>query len=95
MKDNHQKVFESYFRYLGEDASSIFDDLLPIDEARLLQEFMDVVEDGRFKVDDDAKENHIVIEGDVPDDLKVKLTQLLIFYWLDKRMEEAVRSLTL
>lgn len=83
----------SYFRYLGEDASSVFDDLMPIDEARLLQEFLDVVEEERFKVDTDATENHMIIEGDVPDDLKVQLTTLLIFFWLDKRMEETVRSL--
>ena len=93
MKENYKKELESYFRYLGEDASSIFDDLIPIDEARLLQEFMDVVEDNRFEVDEESEDIHMVIKGKVPNDLRVKLTQLLIFFWLDRSMEDAVKDL--
>lgn len=79
----------SYFKYLGGDASSIFDDMALIDQARLLQVFMDVVEENRFNVDEDSKESHLTIVGDVPADLRQKLTQLLTFYWFDLRMDES------
>lgn len=94
MKEKYKKEFMSYFRYLGEDALTVFDDLEPIDDARLLQEFMDVVEEERFTVDVDRSDTCLQIEGDVPEDLKEVLRQLLIFYWFDQRMEETEMSLT-
>ena len=80
---------KSYFRYFEEEACLLIDGLPLIAQARCLQQFMDIVEDGQYVIDDSSVEDgpKVVIKVEVPEDIRKQVKQLMLFFALDKYLE--------
>lgn len=87
-KELHDTL-KSYFRYFGDDAAEIIDDIEPLDQSRIVQNFIDAVEEDLYEVAELSDGDYgVYLDQQIPADIRGVLQLLLKFYILDKRITD-------